>query len=219
MPIEKIVELLELTPRVKESDYDENEFFNDIIDMCCYIAKSEENVMFLASNPAIYSCIKQQLVLIEKDRHTILHSIIALCGALIDDKTTRNAELAHDKWGADMEGFKLLEELRAKVSEQTPTLISKYSKEQIEASGVKMRLLKDLGVSSLLSEYFTNLKSTEMGDTSQENIVNFLLMISEQKQYRPYIVNKGIIEFLKKIFDQQGGSKVKVMKEKQKQEA
>ena len=108
---------MELTPRVKESDYDENEYLNDIIDMCCYIAKSEENVMHLASNTAIYSCIKQQLVLIEKDRHTILHSVIALCGALIDDKTTRNAELAHDKWGADLEGFKMLEELRAKVSE------------------------------------------------------------------------------------------------------
>jgi hypothetical protein len=79
-----------------------------------------------------------------------------------------------------------------------------------------MRLLKDLGVSGLLSEYFSNLKSTEMGDTSQENIVNFLLMISEQKQYRPYIINRGIIEFLKKIFDQHGGSKVKIMKEKEK---
>lgn len=129
MPVDKIINLLELTASVKESDYNENEFLGDLIDLCCYISKSEDYVMTLASNTKIYSCIKEQLSLIDKDRHTILHSIIAMSSALIDDKTTRNAEIANDKWGADMEGFKLLEELRAKVSAQTPTLISKYSKE------------------------------------------------------------------------------------------
>ena len=84
--------------------------------MCTYISKSEDYVMTLASNENIYKCIKEQLSLIEKDRHAILHSIISMASALIDDKTTRNAEIANEKWGADMEGFKLLEELRAKVS-------------------------------------------------------------------------------------------------------
>lgn len=181
IPIEKIIELLKLTPRVKESDYDESDYFNDIIDLCCYISKSEDYVMVLASNDQIFSCIKDQLALIQKDRHLLLHGIIAMAGALIDDKTTRNAEIANDKWGADMEGFKLLEQLREKVSAQTPTLISKYTKEEIEKSGVKMRLLKDLGVANLLSEYFNNLKSTKMAEKSEENIVNFLLMISEEK--------------------------------------
>ena len=55
----------------------------------------------------------------------------------------------------------------------------------------------DLNVPSLLSEYFKNLKSTKMASKSEENIMNFLLMISEQKKYRPYIVNKGIIDYLK----------------------
>lgn len=180
--------------------------------MCCYISKSEDYVMNLASDTQIYTCIKKQLDFIEEDRHTILHSIIAMSSALIDDKTTRNAEIAHDKWGADMEGFKLLEQLRAKVSQQTPTLVSKYSKAEIEKSGVKMRLLKDLGVPGLLSEYFSNLKSTKMAAQSEENIMNFLLMISEEKKYRPYIVNKGIIDYLKNLFDSHGGSKVRKSK-------
>jgi hypothetical protein len=129
VPIGKIIDLLELTASVKDSDYDENEYLNDLIDMCCYISKSEDYVMNLASNEKIFTCIKEQLSLIDKDRHTLLHSIIAMSSALIDDKTTRNAEIANEKWGADMEGFKLLEQLRAKVSAQTPTLVSKYSKE------------------------------------------------------------------------------------------
>ena len=72
--------------------------------------------MTLASDEKIYSCIKEQLTLIDSDRHTILHSVISLASALVNDKTTINAEIANDKWGADMEGFKLLEQLRAKVS-------------------------------------------------------------------------------------------------------
>jgi hypothetical protein len=123
VPIQKIIDLLKLTPRVKESDYDESDYLNDIIDMCCYISKSEDYVMVLASNDQIFPCIKEQLGLIQKDRHLLLHGIIAMAGALIDDKTTRNAEIANDKWGADLEGFKLLEQLREKVSAQTPTLI------------------------------------------------------------------------------------------------
>jgi hypothetical protein len=214
VPIDKIVDLLEMTGSVKESDFDENEYFNDLIDICAYISKSEDYVMALASNKKIYSCIKEQLNLVEKDRHTLLHSIIAMAGSLIDDKTTRNAELANDKWGADMEGFKLLEQLREKVSAQTPTLISKYSKEQIEKSGVKERLLKDLCVANLLSEYFNNLKSTKMTDKSEENILNFL-----EKQYRSYIVNTGILDYLKKVFDHHGGTKVKQSKQNEEEAA
>lgn len=37
-------------------------------------------------------------------------------------------------------------------------------------------------------------------------------MISEEKKYRPYIVNKGIIEYLKKLFDSHGGTKVRKSK-------
>ena len=75
-----------------------------------------------------------------------------------------------------------------------------------------MRLLKDLGVPSLLSEYFKNLKSTKMAAQSEENIMNFLLMISDEKKYRPFIVNKGIIDYLKNLFDNHGGTKVKKSK-------
>lgn len=64
-----------------------------------------------------------------------------------------------------------------------------------------MRLLSELKITSLLAEYFQNLDSGNLAKYSRLNLLNFLIMISEQKKYRPYIVNKGILMFLKKIFD------------------
>lgn len=79
--------------------------------------------------------------------------------------------------------------------------MSKYSKDEIEKSGVKMKLLRDLNITSLLAEYFDKLKTAKLAETTQKSILNFLLMISEQKKYRPYLVNKGVITYIKGIFD------------------
>ena len=105
-----------MTESVKNSDFDETEFLNDSIDILCYIAKSEGHVMKLASNDEIYKILRQQLDLIPNKSQTLLHTVVSLASALIDDKTTKNQELAQEKWGADMEGFKLLEQLRQKVA-------------------------------------------------------------------------------------------------------
>ena len=86
-------------------------------------------------------------------------------------------------------------------------MLSKYTKDEIEKSGVKMRLLKDLNITSLLAEYFSKLKSAKLAVTTQKGILNFLLMISEEKKYRPYIVNKGVIEYLKMMFDNEATKK------------
>lgn len=107
-----------MTESVKKSEFDENEFFNDVVDMLTYISKSENHVIKLAENNEIYKILHEEFKHIDKERHTIIHSLVSLSASLIDDKTTKNQELAQDKWGADMEGFKLLEQLRAKVSSQ-----------------------------------------------------------------------------------------------------
>lgn len=66
-----------------------------------------------------------------------------------------------------------------------------------------MKILKDLNISSLLAEYFKNLESDNLARYSRISILNFLIMISDEKKYRPFIVNKGILMFLKKVFDQE----------------
>lgn len=116
MPLSKVVKLLKMTESVKNSEYNEVEFLNDVIDILCYISKSEGHVMKLAQNNEIYKILKTQLDLIPNKSQTLLHTVVSLASSLIDDKTTKNQELAQEKWGADMEGFKLMEELRKKVA-------------------------------------------------------------------------------------------------------
>lgn len=118
VPLSKIAKLLRMTESVKKSDYDENEFFNDVVDMLTYISKSENHVIKLAQNTEIYKILNEEFAHITKNRHAVIHSLVSLSASLIDDKTTKNQELAQDKWGADMEGFLLLEQLREKVSSQ-----------------------------------------------------------------------------------------------------
>ena len=118
VPLSKIVKLLKMTEAVKASDYDEKVFLTDVIDVLCYISKSENHVMRLAENKEVYKILKDAVDQIEGNRHLLLHSVISMSSSLLSDKTTNNQEIAREKWGADMEGFKLLEQLRAKVSEQ-----------------------------------------------------------------------------------------------------
>jgi len=111
-----VIKLLSFTQGVKESKYDESEFVSDTVDILCYIAKSEEHSYKLAKNDVIFKKLGKAIKLIDSKRHLILHSTISLASALLTDRATKNYEIAHNKWGADMEGFKTLEQLREKVS-------------------------------------------------------------------------------------------------------
>lgn len=93
-------------------------FVSDILDILNYICKSENHVGRVAQNTDIFKFIKVSVDKVKKGRHLVLHSAISLASSLLNDKTKRNFEVAHDKWGCDMEGFLLLEKVREKSSKE-----------------------------------------------------------------------------------------------------
>ena len=74
--------------------------------------------------PQMYKLIGQNLQKIkieknqknQKSRISILHSVISFAFSMTLDLSKRNYEIVKEKYGADMEGFKIMEEVRKKAA-------------------------------------------------------------------------------------------------------
>ena len=207
IPLSKIAYLLKIADTTAALPFDLSEFVSDVLDILNYICKSENHVSRVAANTEIYKLIKTAIDHVKQNRHLVLHSAIAIASSLLSDKTKRNFEIANDKWGCDMEGFMLLEKIRDKASKQTPTLVGKYSKVDIKASRVKMKLLKDMSIASYIAEYFVELKANTLSSITHENILLFLLDLAEEKEYRCYMVNRALFVYLNEVFTAKDSSK------------
>lgn len=116
IPLAKIGKLLEAAD---SSDiHDKGTYVSDILDILNYICKSENHVGRVAESREIFKLIKLAVDRVKVGRHLVLHSCISLASSLLNDKTKRNYEIAHDKWGCDMEGFLLLEKIRERASKE-----------------------------------------------------------------------------------------------------
>lgn len=197
----RIVYLLKIAAEADDKvPFDLGDYLSDIIDILNYICKDEQHTLRVAQDHQIYKLIHQGIKKVKGSKHMLLHSAMAMAASLLNDKTKRNMEVANERWGCDEEGFKLLEKLRDKTSKETPTLISTYSKEEIKSSGIKLKLLRDMNVASLISEYFVHVHADSMSMKTHESILTFLLDLAEDKPSRPYMVNKSLFEYLSENF-------------------
>ena len=200
IPLSKLSYLLKLIDSDSIKHLDASEYLSDILDILNYICKSENHVSRVASNGEIFKQIKTAVDHVKNNRHLVLHSAISIAASLLNDKSKRNYEIAHDKWGCDMEGFLLLEKVREKASKDTPTLLSKYSQIDIKSSGVKLKLLKDMNVASLIAEYFVELTADRLAAHTHDSILTFLLDLAEEKEYRGYMINRSLFVYLNELF-------------------
>lgn len=207
VPLSKIAYLLKISEEGEKLPFSVIDYVSDLIDILNYICKSQNHVGRVAQNTEIYKLLKTAIDKCKGNRHLVLHSAISLASALLNDNTKRNFEIAHDKWGCDMEGFLLLEKVRDKASKDTPTLLSKYGQTEIRESKIKQKLLKDMGVASLISEYFVELRADSLSMHTHESILTFLLDLAEEKEYRVYMVNKALFVYLNECFCNKDTSK------------
>ena len=118
IPLSKIGHLLKTALSIDVTKIHIGDFVSDVLDILNYICKSENHVGRVANDTEIFKLIHSAIEKVKGNRHLVLHSAVSLAGALLNDKTKRNFEIANDKWGCDMEGFLLLEKVRDKASKE-----------------------------------------------------------------------------------------------------
>lgn len=116
IPLAKIGHLLQTAESIENPPFEKGDYVSDILDILNYICKSENHVGRVAQNNEIFALIRKAVEKVKGNRHLMLHSVLSLGASLLNDKTKRNFEIAHNKWGCDMEGFLLLEKVREKSS-------------------------------------------------------------------------------------------------------
>jgi hypothetical protein len=62
-------------------------------------------------------------------------------------------------------------------------------------------------IASYISEYFVDLKANSLSTHTNESMLNFLLDLAEEKDCRPYMVNKGLFMYLNECFSNKETSK------------
>lgn len=58
-----------------------------------------------------------------------------------------------------------------------------------------------MNVASLIAEYFVDIKADTLSMHTHESILNFLLDLAEEKEYRGYMVNKALFLYLNECFN------------------
>lgn len=64
-----------------------------------------------------------------------------------------------------------------------------------------------MNVSSIIAEYFVDVKADSLTIHTHETILNFLLDLAEEKEYRAYIINKALFVYLNECFNKKDCSK------------
>ena len=64
-----------------------------------------------------------------------------------------------------------------------------------------------MNCASLIAEYFVDVKADHFSMHTHESILNFLLDLAEEKEYRSYMVNKALFVYLNECFNNKDCSK------------
>ena len=64
-----------------------------------------------------------------------------------------------------------------------------------------------MNVASIIAEYFVDVKADSLTVHTHETILNFLLDLAEEKEYRTYIINKALFVYLNECFNKKEASK------------
>lgn len=204
LPLSKIGRLVAMAADVPTSD--RSAFLTDVIDALTFVCKSEQHVGRVARDDRIFDLLRQAIGSVKTGRQVVLHAAISFGASMLADKTKRNFEIANDKWGCDMEGFLMLEQVRAKASKETATLLGSYGQKEIQEAGVKKKLLKDLGIANLLAEYCVDLQVERQSALVTESLLDLLTDLAEDKATRPCLVSRALFAYLHEIFSSKSSS-------------
>jgi hypothetical protein len=182
-------------------------FISDMIDIVCYLCKSETFILKFAKSEKLFELIWQNYKLLPKTlaRYPgLVYSLVELGNTFTYDRERDNFEIAAGKYGCDMEGFAKLDEVKQKV-EGGGSLRSKYNKAYIRESNIDLKLYKNLQIYNIISDYFEkNLKNTsfQLTQKQQMTMLNQMEFIAGNRNCRSGFFNKHIFEFLRLIYNQ-----------------
>ena len=206
--LEKIVNLLEQVEFVEEFSKKGDEkysFICDMIDIVCYLSKTEYFIMNFAKSEKLFKLIYNSYKKLPKKLakfDILIFTLIEQGNTFTFDRQKENFELAKEKYGCDMAGFEAMDKVKNLTSGGT-SLLSKYNTDYIYKYEVDRKLYEHLKIYEIISSYletkFSNGKILMSEDAKQRIQISMEYIVQNQK-FRTRFFDKNILEFLRIIY-------------------